>query len=398
MPAGTHKRLPWLWLALAGALAAGLMGFAPRADAYVYWTNAFGDSIGRANLEGGDVDMGFIDATRPRGVAVDGSHVYWAEYSLSGGSIGRADLDGGDADPTFIMGTTDPCGVAVDDQHLYWTNASRNPPTIGRARLDGTKVRQSFITGVGSPCGLAVDHAHVYWTDTEANAIGRANLDGTQAQGTFVSTAGSPCGVAVDDAHLYWDNQLVPDPTAPNAPGTTIGRANLDGTGVDQSFIGGANRPCGVAVDSQHVYWGSINSGMRGDGTIGRADLDGSNPDQSFVTGASRPVGVAVDAESPATEIFDLGRVIRHRRSGTAALVVRVPQDGRLKLSGREVRHAGREVAGPAKRKLRIRARRGARKRLRADGRVRVRARVVYQPEGGGREVRTTSFTLVKQG
>ena len=69
----------------------------------------------------------------------------------------------------------------------------------------------------------------------------------------------------------------------------TIGRANLDGSGVDQSFITGAQ--VGVAVDSQHVYWTNSSSDA-----IGRANLDGSGVDQSFITGAQ--VGVAVDGLS----------------------------------------------------------------------------------------------------
>jgi carbamate kinase len=36
-------------------------------------------------------------------------------------------------------------------------------------------------------------------------------------------------------------------------PGS-IGRANLDGTGVNQTFITGAAQPDGVAVDGAHVY------------------------------------------------------------------------------------------------------------------------------------------------
>ena len=38
---------------------------------------------------------------------------------------------------------------------------------------------------------------------------------------------------------MYWGN----------FGSTTIGRANLNGTGVTQSFISGAEAPCGVAVD-----------------------------------------------------------------------------------------------------------------------------------------------------
>ena len=46
----------------------------------------------------------------------------------------------------------------------------------------------------------------------------------------------------------------------------------------------------GVALAVRHIYW--INNTTN---TIGRADLDGSNQNQSFITGASGPYGVAVD-------------------------------------------------------------------------------------------------------
>jgi hypothetical protein len=82
--------------------------------------------------------------------------------------------------------------------------------------------------------------------------------------------------------HVYWANNFT----------GTIGRANVDGTGANQSFITGASSPVGVAVDAGHVYW--TNAGTD---TIGRANLDGTGANQSFVTGASFPVGVAVDAD-----------------------------------------------------------------------------------------------------
>ena len=92
--------------------------------------------------------------------------------------------------------------------------------------------------------------AFVYWTTGSSGTIGRANLDGTGVNQSFITGVGtSPDGVAVDGAHVYWTNF---DTDA-------IGRANLDGTGVNQSFIAGAN--CGsspiygVAVDGAHVYW-----------------------------------------------------------------------------------------------------------------------------------------------
>jgi hypothetical protein len=133
--------------------------------------------------------------------------------------------------------------------------------------------------------------AYVYWanaasTETGGARIGRANLDGTGVNQSFVTGAGvlfGPEGVAVDAAHVYWTDF---------ARGT-IGRANLDGTGVDQSFITGAGTELclgGVAVDAGHVYWTNSDAG-----TIGRANLDGTGVDQGFITGAAGPQGVAVD-------------------------------------------------------------------------------------------------------
>ena len=113
------------------------------------------------------------------------------------------------------------------------------------------------------------------------DTIGRANLDGAGANQSFIAGAHVPCGVAVDGAHIYWAN----------GDDGTIGRANLDGSRADQSFITGGNRPCGVAVDGGHIYWANGD-----DGTIGRANLDGTGANQGFISGATAPCGVAVDA------------------------------------------------------------------------------------------------------
>ena len=123
--------------------------------------------------------------------------------------------------------------------------------------------------------------AYVYWANyTSGATIGRANLNGTGANQSFISGASQPEGVAVDAAHIYWAN----------AGTNTIGRASLDGGEVNQSFITGANRPEGVAVDAAHIYWTNFNGG-----TIGRANLNGTGANQSFITGANGPSGVAVN-------------------------------------------------------------------------------------------------------
>ncbi|MEA2198558.1 MAG: hypothetical protein QOJ25_2609, partial [Solirubrobacteraceae bacterium] len=121
----------------------------------------------------------------------------------------------------------------------------------------------------------------VYWANYTTGTIGRANLNGTSADQSFITGADHPDGLAVDTHYVYW----------PNSNANTIGRANLNGTGADQSFISSTNAPGGVATDSQHVYWANAGTG------IARSNLDGTAAELSFIAGASGdPVGVAVDS------------------------------------------------------------------------------------------------------
>jgi hypothetical protein len=85
---------------------------------------------------------------------------------------------------------------------------------------------------------------------------------------------------------LYWSNQQ----------GGAIGRANLKGTLVNQSFVGGATKPLGVAVDASGIYWAN-----NGTGTIGHANLDGSAVRPNYITEARAPIGVVIDAGADTT-------------------------------------------------------------------------------------------------
>src|SRR5918994_1315310 len=192
-------------LALLAALLVSAIALAPRADAFVYWANPAPDAmaIGRANLDGTDVEEGFIPATDGPvlDVSVDATHVYWTKgrHLMSPGVIRRADLDGTGIDYDFITDVREPQGIAVDAAHVYWTEGSvypdDSPPTIGRANLDGTGVDHNFIDGFGfhtnAPIDLAVDAGHIYWADPGVIAftgtIGRANLDGTGVDQAFIT-------------------------------------------------------------------------------------------------------------------------------------------------------------------------------------------------------------------
>jgi hypothetical protein len=121
--------------------------------------------------------------------------------------------------------------------------------------------------------------AYIYWSDFSHQTIGRANNDGSGVNDSFIHTGAGATGVAVDAAHIYWANQNE----------NSIGRAGIDGSGVNNSFITGAAKPTGVAVNGSSLFWSSI------EGPIGRANIDGTGKNTEFIKGVSESCGVTVD-------------------------------------------------------------------------------------------------------
>ncbi|MHB8492317.1 MAG: NHL repeat-containing protein [Solirubrobacteraceae bacterium] len=282
---------------------------AATSSGHIYWTDpAAGrgpsgpgiNAIGRADVNGTHVEKNLISVGDfPGAIAVDASHVYWT--NSESGEIGRANLNGTHANPSFI--TRGGTGIAVDAHHIYWANSYTSATTISiaRANLDGTHVNNSFCAigkvKEGYVTGIAVDSRHIYWTTREAGTIGRASLTCTHVEKHFISGASQPTAVAVDAHHIYWANDTYNATMHTYGVNATIGRANLNGSHANESFIVGASEPFSVAVDSGHVYWGNYGSG-----TIGRASLNGTHANESFIVAGvvhgsnveSGPMGLAV--------------------------------------------------------------------------------------------------------
>jgi hypothetical protein len=223
------------------------------------------------------------DAGSDEEAAAGTAKIYWANYGT--GTIGRGNLDGTGVNPAFIPGASPSGGLAVDAANIYWLVGN----WISRANHDGAGIERFISLSAHYPAsgeGLATDIAHVYWTwettidGGNVSFIGRANLDGTGIQEDFISGANTAIGVTVDDNHIYWTNL-----------GTgTIGRANLDGTMVDQNFVAVAAGPQFITHDRTHLYWTNLYTE-----SIGTVGVDGSGAIEGLVTGTRGASGIAVD-------------------------------------------------------------------------------------------------------
>ena len=319
-------------IAAAGLLAAVALLIAPphAHGNFVYWTNLFGDSIGRAKINGAGSNDNFVSgiptSSGAAGIAVDSKFIYWTEQNGSTASIGRANLDGSGVNHQFITsGVVNPQGLAVTPTDIYWTNeAAIGHSTIGHASIDGGNPTQNFVDpGTVSICGLAADQSFVYYLASSASSssIGRVPLGGGSAQTDFVPVPSSQCGVAVDPSFLYW-----------GTGDDTVGRVAVGGGTPEPAFIsntaGTMQTVSGVAVNSQFVFWGN-NSGATTGNFIGRANIGGGSPNPALVPGASRPFMLAA---APSNKIT-INSITKKKKQGTATVDAKVPGPGQVTLN-----------------------------------------------------------------
>jgi virginiamycin B lyase len=161
-------------------------------------------------------------------------------------------------------------------------------PKMGLADVARRLMRLMLLACVAMAFTAAGAQAYVYWSisgsgEGGGTTLGRADLDGSGVTHSFTSGASNPGPIAIDGAHIYWGN----DGTG------SIGRANLNGTDSDPTWIGLGFSPAGIAVDGSYIYWTNSETGY-----IGRATLAGNDIDPTFIkVGASTsPDGLAVQS------------------------------------------------------------------------------------------------------
>lgn len=170
------------------------------------------------------------------------------------------------------------CGFAPPaGADFYWSNP--NTESLSRSSLEGSGL-QTLLSGEPVGYGIAVGGGYIYWTWEKG--IGRAKLDGSEPDKSFISGEGIS-DVAVGGEYLYW-----------SGGGGNIGRAKLNGSEAEPHFIteipgGGVD---GVAVNNAYIYWTNFWSSA-----IGRARLNGTEILQEWVKGTHTPEGLAVSTQ-----------------------------------------------------------------------------------------------------
>ena len=134
---------------------------------------------------------------------------------------------------------------------------------------------------------------------------------------------------------------------------------------------------CGVAVNSQYLYWSTESPRA-----IGRAGLDGSSPDFEFIAGGASASGIALDSLS-APPLVGLGKAHLNARLGTATIGVHIALGGQLRLTGKGVRNFSRNKPNPGTYVLAVTPVGSKKHKLEETGKAKVKLSVNFRPIGG---------------
>lgn len=215
-----------------------------------------GGEVARIPLDGGAGAA--YPAPNPWGLAVDDTHVYWADQRSEPndggpgrGMIRRMPKDGG-APETLVESDAVPLELALDDTNVYWTDhrfAAAAIRSMPKDAVDASATTLLTFDG-GLPFGITLDPTHVYWT--ESKILGRVAKAGGAAETLASYEFGPFVAPASDDGGVYFSRLDVGAIGPHGRPGQVW---RLDTQTNATVPTGASSSPSGLFSDGRYVYW-----------------------------------------------------------------------------------------------------------------------------------------------
>jgi hypothetical protein len=295
--------------AFAASMAAVLIGSSFSSAGVIYFSDAYYPTtsdgfIRSVNTDGSGLQTILSIGGGVRGMDVAGNRIFWSD--VDNDVIQRSYLDGSGVETVVGSGLSFPMSVATDaaNNRLYWGDAVLG--RIDSSDMDGGGAAPLLTTPFGS--GLELYGGKLYWTTAvtgDSGDIMRANPDGSDPE-VVLTGEGKPSDIALFGGKVYWTDYVL----------DRVRRANLDGTGVEDLYIVGANwNPGGITIDpvEQKVYWAQ-STGVGYESALMRMNLDGSEQ-ETLLSGIGIGVSLCWVPEPTALALLAVGALALRRRS-----------------------------------------------------------------------------------
>jgi hypothetical protein len=250
-------------------------------------------SVLAMNRAGGPVTVLASAQVNARGIAVDGTNVYFTTQGMPGAAVGTVwsvPKAGGQAPTAIATKQIGPNGVAVDDTYVWWVNSESHTGLMRVLKAGGTP--EVVVAGtLGND--IVLDESNVYWTVIVVPSVQSADIAQVSKLGgtlkVIVQGLLNPGALLVDGGKLYW----VDDGNV-----NTSGRVmsfNL-ATQIKTEMAVRLNGPRSLAIDANNIYWTEFGdwSANTTTGKVMALPLVGGKP-LSLAVGLNHPAFLVLD-------------------------------------------------------------------------------------------------------